>query len=165
MATTVTFLLGLAGSGKTCRAKEIEANTGAKRIDGVFGPDNASCLAELLACIRSDRPCVVEEIAYCAALSRATIVARVRSANPNAQIVWECFENDFDSANWNVRNRCDPEKPDVEGHIRWNACCTDLWGQTRMALTLGELEDLPFALSLSKGECRSGRERTIALLR
>jgi hypothetical protein len=121
--TTVTFLLGLAGSGKTHRAKEIESSTGAERFDGVFGhnPDNAHRLAAMLASLKADRSCIVEEIAYCEAANRSSIVDQVHSANPNVQIVWEYFENNIEAANWNVCNRCDPEKSDVGGHLCLNA--------------------------------------------
>ena len=63
----------------------------------------------------------MEEIAYCDAANRATIIAQVRSANPNVAVVWECFANDLEGANWNVQNRCDPEKYNVAGHININA--------------------------------------------
>jgi hypothetical protein len=124
MVTVVTFLLGLAGSGKTHRAKEIESPTGAEKFDGVFGPDNAHRLTAMLASLKVGRSCIVEEIAYCEAANRPSIVAQVHSANPDVQIVWECFENNIEAANWNVCNRCDPEKLDVGGHLCWNAYWT-----------------------------------------
>jgi hypothetical protein len=121
VVTTVTFLLGLAGSGKTHRAKELKRSTGAEIFDGVFGPDNTHKLEGMLASLKASKNCTVEEIAYCDAANRPSIVTLVHSANPTVQVIWECFENDMETANWNVCNRCDPEKQNVFGHLALNA--------------------------------------------
>jgi hypothetical protein len=75
-------------------------------------------LPDLLRCLREGRDCIVEEATYCYAPARGEII-RVLAVIPNVQDRWVCFENNLESANWNVERRTN--KRDVAGHLAINA--------------------------------------------
>jgi hypothetical protein len=115
----VTFILGLAGSGKSHVAGEICSRTGAAFFEGLYGSGkNALTKATMLLYVAAGGDCVVEEIAYCLPSNREAIVADLMAAIPGVQIEWNCFENDLKSANWNVKHR--RNKADPDGHLRIN---------------------------------------------
>lgn len=116
--TKITFLLGLAGSGKSHLADELNNKTGAKKFEGIAAPERAELLPAMIQCLMYGEDCVVEEIAYCRPVCREQVVTYFRSRVPSVEIEWICFENDLDSANWNVRNRTN--KGDVDGHLGIN---------------------------------------------
>lgn len=118
----VTFILGLAGSGKTHLANQITATTGAKYFDGVV---HNKSLPAIMQCLRAGKDCIVEEIAYCHAPNRDRIETELRSQVPDVEIEWICFENDLESANWNVTHRTN--KRDVAGHLAINRDCHRLY--------------------------------------
>jgi len=113
--TTVTFLLGLCGSGKTHLAKELREATGAEIFEGV---EHHKSLPAIVQHLRNGKDCIVEEIAYCDSHTREEIITRLRSLVPEVQIECICFENDLESANWNVVHRTN--KGGVEGHLAIN---------------------------------------------
>lgn len=112
--STVTFTLGLCGSGKTWLADRIVA---ARKFDEQFLEDQAQHAA-LIDTLRSGKDCVVVEIAYCSEDARWQIASEITEALPNVKINWLCIENDLDRANKNCRERTN--KPDPEGHVRFN---------------------------------------------
>jgi len=114
----VTFLLGLAGSGKSHLAEDLKIKTGAKVFEGIAAPERPECLPSMVRCPTDGEDCVVEEIACCHPDYREQVVTYLRSRVPSVEIEWICFENDLESANWNVRNR--KNKGDVEGHLAIN---------------------------------------------
>lgn len=115
----VTFLLGLAGSGKTPYAEKLKAETGAEYFEGTEkSPENILRKRKMLERLVSGGDCIVEEIAYCLPSFRESIVAELCSRVPNVKIEWICFENDIESANWNVIHR--KHKGDVPGHLWLN---------------------------------------------
>ena len=111
---TVTFILGLCGSGKTWLADRIVA---ARKFDEQFLKDQAQHAA-LIEALSSGNDSVVVEIAYCREDARQEIVSEITGAVPNVKINWLCIENDLYRANKNCRERAN--KPDSEGHIRFN---------------------------------------------
>lgn len=111
----VTFILGLAGSGKTHLVKQITATTGAKAFDGVV---HNKLLPTIIQRLRDGKDCIVEEIAYCYAPNRDRMETELRSQVPDVKIEWICFENDLENANWNVTHRTN--KRDVAGHLAIN---------------------------------------------
>lgn len=112
--TTVTFILGLSGSGKTWLADRIDA---AAKFDEGFLNDQTQHDA-LIAVLRSGTDCVVVEIAYCREEARKQIVSEITKAVPNVKINWLCIENNLDRANKNCRQRTN--KGDPEGHVKIN---------------------------------------------
>ena len=122
----VTFVLGLAGSGKTPYAEKLKAETGAEYFEGTENSQkNILRKQRMLQHLVSGGDCVVEEIAYCLPSFREGIVAELCSRVPNVEIDWVCFENDIESANWNVVHRT--HKGDVPGHLRINQCYQGLY--------------------------------------
>jgi hypothetical protein len=111
---TVTFILGLCGSGKTWLADRIVA---ARKFDESFLKDQAQHDA-LIAVLRSGKDCVVFEIAYCREDARQQIVSELTKAVLNVKINWLCIENDLYRANKNCRERTNKDKP--EEHVRFN---------------------------------------------
>lgn len=111
---TVTFILGLCGSGKTWLADRIVA---VGKFDESFFADQAQHDA-LIAFLRSGKDCVVVEIAYCREDARQQIVSELTKAVPNVKINWLCIENDLYRANKNCRERTNKDKP--EEHVRFN---------------------------------------------
>lgn len=116
----VTFVLGLCGSGKTFIANQLKSVTGAEIFQGIAGSHNPTGLHDMLGRLSNGLDCIVEEIAYCCADYRDTIVRALRSRVQNLEIEWICLENDLEGANWNVEHRDDVGKEDVQGHIGIN---------------------------------------------
>lgn len=114
----VTFLLGLAGSGKSYRAKRLVESDGAKIFEGVAAPHSQALLRCLFSSLRRGTYCVVEEIAFCIAENRQAITSSLLAEVPGIEIEWICFENDLESANWNVRHRTN--KGSADGHMAIN---------------------------------------------
>lgn len=111
---TVTFILGLCGSGKTWLADRIIAD---EKFDDSFLKDqNKHCA--LIDALGSGKDCIVIEIAYCCEKEREKIICEVTNAVPNVKINWLCIENDLYRANKNCRERTN--KDDPEGHVRIN---------------------------------------------
>lgn len=119
----VTFLLGLAGSGKSFLAEKLKKQTGAEIFEGTEGEQSHK--QRMLQHLAKGGNCIVEEIAYCLPSRREAIVSNLCSVVPDIEIEWVCFENDLESANWNVRNR--KNKEDVRGHLRINQCYHGLY--------------------------------------
>jgi hypothetical protein len=119
----VTFLLGLAGSGKSHEAEILCTKTGAEFIEGPEG--EALKKQHMFNHLTSGKDCVVEEIAYCRPSCREAIVFSLCSAVPGIEIEWVCFENNIESANWNVMHR--KNKGDVPGHLHINNCYHGLY--------------------------------------
>jgi hypothetical protein len=114
----VTFLLGLAGSGKSFLAEQLKMETGAEIFEGIAGSHNSGMLLTMVQHLRDGKNCIVEEIAYCHPHAREKVITYLRSQVPNVKIKWICFENNLESANWNVRHR--KNKGDIEGHLAIN---------------------------------------------
>jgi len=119
----VTFLLGLAGSGKSVLAEKLAKETGATVFEGTEG--DATTRQRMLRHLANGRSRVVEEIAYCLPSRREAIVSELCTVVPDIEIEWVSFENDIESANWNVRHR--RNKGDVLGHLRINQCYHGLY--------------------------------------
>ena len=122
----VTFLLGLAGSGKTCRAEELKSETGAEIFEGTEGENKEELMRAMVQRLRDGKNCAVEEIAYCLPSRREAIVATLCSLVPDIEIGWICFENDLESANWNVQHR-KHKRDAIQGHLHINQCYHGLY--------------------------------------
>ncbi len=126
MMTKVIFILGLAGSGKTYWAKRLEKEASAEIFEGTAGEEKEKLLRAMVQRLNDGKNCVVEEIAYCLPSRRETIVETLCSSVSDIEIEWICFENNLESANWNVKNR--KEKSDaVQDHLRINQCYHGLY--------------------------------------
>jgi hypothetical protein len=111
----ITFLLGLCGSGKSHLANQLNMATGATVFDSVL---NASSFTRIEQCLRAGKDCIVEEISFCLEQNRG-VIQPFLSTVPDLEIEWICFENDLESANWNVTHR--KNKSNAEDHRRINA--------------------------------------------
>jgi len=114
----VTFLLGLAGSGKSYLAEKLKRDTGAEIFEGTESRENYEMLPAMVQRLKGGNDCVVEEIAYCLPQHRERVVAYLTTNVPNIEIKWICFENNIESANWNVQHR--KNKGDIAGHLQIN---------------------------------------------
>jgi len=112
----VTFLLGLAGSGKSFRAEMLKRGSGAEIFEGTKGDPGVK--RKMLGHLESGGSCIVEEIAYCIPTQRENIVSQICAVTPDIEIEWLCFENNLENANWNVKHR--RNKADAQGHLRIN---------------------------------------------
>jgi hypothetical protein len=59
---TVTFILGLCGSGKTWLAEQMHEETGAQLFDEPIGE---KLQPKIVQCLKEGRDCIVEELFYC----------------------------------------------------------------------------------------------------
>ncbi len=110
----VTFLFGLCGSGKTHLAQETRRGTGAAFFDGPLGDE--AVMVGLRDQLRVGHDCIVEEVTLCTESGRAAMRAAL-SEFPCLGEEWICFENDRESADWNVTHR---GYKDVAEHHRHN---------------------------------------------
>jgi hypothetical protein len=111
----VTFILGLCGSGKSHLAEQLKKETGAEIFENILA--DAGSLPALIECLRSGRDCIVDEVRFCLPAYRSQILEYL-SQLTNISLHWICYENDLESANWNVIHR--KNKADPEGHLDIN---------------------------------------------
>jgi hypothetical protein len=112
----VTFIIGLCGSGKTHLAEKLQEETGAELFDD-FVERLTTDLPILLRYLKEGRDCIVQEIGFCFAEEREVIDRALRHQLPGVGIEWICFENDLESANWNVCHRTNKGKPELHLEI------------------------------------------------
>jgi hypothetical protein len=111
----VTFILGLCGSGKTYLSQQLRKETGAEVFENVLA--DGSRLPALVECLREGKDCIVDEVRFCLPAYREQILQYL-SGITGLAMHWICYENDLESANWNVMHRKD--KGDPEGHLDIN---------------------------------------------
>jgi hypothetical protein len=111
----VTFILGLCGSGKTYLAEQLKNETGAEVFENLLS--DGSRLPALVECLRDGKDCVVDEVRFCLPAYRNEIVQHL-SRIIGLKMRCICYENDLESANWNVIHR--KNKGDPEGHLEMN---------------------------------------------
>jgi hypothetical protein len=111
----VTFILGLSGSGKTYLAQKMKAETGAKVFENVL--EDSSSLPLIVKALKQGEDCIIDEVRFCLPTYRDQIVQQL-SHVPGVELSWICYENDIESANWNVIHRTDKE--DAAGHLEIN---------------------------------------------
>ena len=119
----IIFILGLAGSGKSHQAIEIQKQTGAKPFENIWGDRNSNNISNrnaMLKHLKEGKDCTVEEIALCIEANRKEFDKEYLHSIPNLIIDWICFENNKDKANWNVERRNDKGKEDIKGHLEIN---------------------------------------------
>lgn len=118
----VTFLLGLCGSGKTYVCDQLKAQTAAEAFIDLM---HNRALPTLIQSLRDGKDCIVEEWLFCVPSWRDRIVGHISSEVPDVQVDFICFENDLESANWNVtyrKNKGEPVK-----HRQFNECLRDIY--------------------------------------
>jgi hypothetical protein len=111
----ITFVLGLCGSGKSFYAQELHKQSGARVFENLLSDRTGTYYREFLRYVEAGNDCIVDEYQYCMGWRREEILQDL-SRVPDRKIEWICFENDLQSANWNVTWRTN--KSDSEGH-RW----------------------------------------------
>jgi hypothetical protein len=111
----VTFILGLSGSGKTYLAHKLKDETGAELFENVLSEE--SSIPALVERLKSGKDCIVDEVRFCLPEYREGMIQHL-SQIPSVETQWICYENDLESANWNVMKRTN--KGDPEGHLDLN---------------------------------------------
>jgi hypothetical protein len=111
----VTFILGLSGSGKSYLAHRLQSETGAELFENLLSDD--SSLPALIENLKAGKDCIVDEVRFCLPTYRVGVVQHL-SQITDLETEWICYENDLESANWNVMHRTD--KGDPEGHLDLN---------------------------------------------
>jgi hypothetical protein len=111
----LTFVLGLSGSGKTHLSEQLEKQTGARLFTSLLADDSG--LIVLLNCLKDGKDCIVDEVRFCLSAYRESIIQALAPI-ADLEIHWICFENDLETANWNVIHRTN--KGDAEGHLNIN---------------------------------------------
>jgi hypothetical protein len=113
----IVFVLGLCGSGKSTRARKLNADGLINFDEKVTGrpvhPDLAqwprSAYRELLEAIVLGQDCVVTEIYFYRPEAQQHIIQELRAIRPDVVIEWECFDAaDVDLANYNCKH--DPDR-------------------------------------------------------
>ena len=111
----ITFILGLCGSGKTHLSEQLKKETGAEVFENLL--TGGRSLPGLIQCLKDGKDCIVDEVRFCLPVYRHEIIQSL-SEIAGIRIDWICYENDLESANWNVIHRTN--KGDTEGHLDIN---------------------------------------------
>ena len=111
----LTFILGLSGSGKTYLSERLKKETGAEIFTNLLADESG--LTSLMAFLRDGKDCIVDEVRFCLPDYREQIL-RSLSQITGLDMHWICYENDLETANWNVIHRTN--KGDPEGHLDIN---------------------------------------------
>ena len=111
----LTFILGLSGSGKTYLSERLKKETGAEVFTNLLADESG--LTSLIAFLRDGKDCIVDEVRFCLPAYREQILQSL-SQITSLDIRWICYENDLETANWNVIHRTN--KGDPEGHLDLN---------------------------------------------
>lgn len=115
----VVFVLGLCGSGKSKRAKELTSqgfmSFDEKSIGRPVHPDLQtwpnSAYPEFVQAVIDGKNCVVTEVAFYIKVHRQHVTSELTSKRPDVVIEWECFDTaDLEVANFNCEH--DPERTD-----------------------------------------------------
>ena len=113
----ITFIIGLCGSGKTYLSDQLSMATGVEVFESLVEKQDTD-IPKLLQCLRDGQDCVVEEISFCTADTRGLMMRQISQHVPECEVEWMCYENDLESANWNVTHRIN--KGEIERHIEIN---------------------------------------------
>jgi hypothetical protein len=111
----ITFILGLSGSGKTYLSERLKKETGAEIFTNLLADDSG--LTALVESLQDGKDCIVDEVRFCLPAYRAQILQSL-SQITGLDMRWICYENDLETANWNVIHRTN--KGDPEGHLDIN---------------------------------------------
>ena len=111
----ITFILGLSGSGKTYLSERLKKETGAEVFTNLLADDSG--LTALIESLRDGKDCIVDEVRFCLPAYRQQILQSL-SQITSLDMRWVCYENDLETANWNVIHRTN--KGDPEGHLDIN---------------------------------------------
>ena len=111
----LTFILGLSGSGKTYLSERLKKETGAEVFTNLLADESG--LTSLIAFLRNGKDCIVDEVRFCLPAYREQILQSL-SQITSLDMRWICYENDLETANWNVIHRTN--KGDPEGHLDLN---------------------------------------------
>jgi deoxyadenosine/deoxycytidine kinase len=111
----ITFILGLSGSGKTYLSERLKKETGAEVFNNLLADDSG--LNALIESLRDGKDCIVDEVRFCLQAYREQILQSL-SQITSLDMRWICYENDLETANWNVIHRTN--KGDPEGHLDIN---------------------------------------------
>ena len=111
----ITFILGLSGSGKTYLLERLKKETGAQAFTNLLA--DASGLNALIESLRDGKDCIVDEVRFCLPAYREQILQSLAQIT-DLDMRWICYENDLETANWNVIHRTN--KGDPEGHLDIN---------------------------------------------
>ena len=111
----ITFILGLCGSGKTYLSERLKKETGAEIFTNLLADDSG--LTALVESLQDGKDCIVDEVRFCLPTYREQILQSL-SQIASLDMRWICYENDLETANWNVIHRTN--KGDPEGHLDIN---------------------------------------------
>jgi deoxyadenosine/deoxycytidine kinase len=111
----ITFILGLCGSGKTYLSERLKKETGAEIFTNLLADDSG--LTALVESLQDGKDCIVDEVRFCLPTYREQILQSL-SQITSLDMRWICYENDLETANWNVIHRTN--KGDPEGHLDIN---------------------------------------------
>lgn len=111
----ITFILGLSGSGKTYLSERLKDETGAAVFTNLLADDSG--LNALIKSLRDGQDCIVDEVRFCLPDYREQILKSL-SQITGLVMRWICYENNLETANWNVIHRTN--KGDPEGHLDLN---------------------------------------------
>mgnify|MGYP003575380445 FL=1 len=111
----ITFIVGLSGSGKTEMSERLKKETGGEVFTNLLADDSG--LGVLIELLRDGKDCIIDEVRFCLPAYREQIL-RSLSHIAGLDIRWICYENDLETANWNVIHRTN--KGDPTGHLDLN---------------------------------------------
>jgi hypothetical protein len=116
-APTVTFIVGLCGSGKSMLANELKKTSDSELFDDSFAFDSAKHVS-LVDLLNRGKSCIVVDVPYCIEANRQAIEAFIKAEVKSVKIRWIYFENTPTKANLNLLKRPDRNP---EAHIQINS--------------------------------------------
>ncbi len=125
----VVFILGLCGSGKSTRAKVLEArgfvNFDEKATGRPMHPDlevwPTSAYRQFLETVAAGRDCVVTEIFFYRRDAQPLVMRDVSGLRPDAVVEWECFNHaDLEIANYNCEHDPDRTAEGIRANLAQN---------------------------------------------
>jgi hypothetical protein len=93
----------------------LKRETGAEVFTNLLADDSG--LTALIESLRDGKDCIIDEVRFCLPAYREQILQSL-SQITSLDMRWICYENDLETANWNVIHRTN--KGDPEGHLDIN---------------------------------------------
>lgn len=114
--STVIFVIGLCGSGKTREVGELGREQPGARVYQA-DVDGKGYYRELRLSLLAGRDCIVEDICQCVEEPYRRMMRGLLATVPGVRVEWVAFENDVRRANWNCAMR---SKRDPKAHLKIN---------------------------------------------
>lgn len=149
----MTFIVGLAGSGKSSLLSQLVYDVVFEENFWVSDDDHARNHGDLLKFLGKNYHCVIVERRFMEEHRRAGYEQRLMNEVSNLQVNWIFFENDPDAADYNCRSR-PPKEGDYLGddHVSQNHRDTSIYVIPENGVTI-RIRKWPYLSAYHAGDC------------